>query len=219
MTLGLETTENSERKVVQTRLAPPGVEYYVASAPPLMEIKVLGPVNAGHVADLELTRPVVPLVDALRARYHEIARLTAAGIDNIEISRRLNITVEQIEMLQEVPSFKMVLQQHTTARDKAFNNLRGQINMVAEDALARAHAMVLDGTLDGKHLVALLTKLLEMDGYGAVQKHLVAVASSDEIARAKRAALEANADRVLPNISSSNSSNLSRGNFLPVSKD
>lgn len=217
MALGLETIGREERTVFVKPLVAPGVEYCVSPDNPL-QIRPLGPIGEGHMADIDLARPVHPLVDSIKVRFHEIARLIATGVSDVEVCRRLDITLEQLETLTVVPSFKLVLAKHVESRDAAFLNLKKQINMVAEEALAATHELVRTKQLPAKELVRVTIELLNMDGYGAVQKHLVAYASNDAVAKAKQAAVAANADRVLQGLPGDSPPGHGGGHGKPVAK-
>lgn len=217
--IGLETVKEAGGPEPVRGVAPAlGPEAFYAPPSALLTFKVVGLIEACHLADLQIAKPVLPLVSALQARYHEIARLLAAGLRPIEISRRLGTSLETLELLFEAPAFKMVLSKHQEARDQAFTDLRRQMNLVTEDALALLHLRIIEGKIGNRELVSSVMQLLDKEGYGAVQKHLFLSAPADEIQRAKRASLEANRDRVL-RVSHSPPSVDGRIDFKPLEKD
>lgn len=218
--LGLETLRCSTSPVEPMCGVAPllGPEVFYAPPKPALSFKIIGLIEACHLADLEIAKPVLPLVSALQTRYHEIARLLAAGLRPIEISRRLAVNTETLELLIEAPAFKMVLAKHQEARDQAFTDLRRQMNLVTEDALALLHYRIIDGKIGNRELVSSVMQLLDKEGYGAVQKHLVLSAPADEIQRAKRASVEANRERVL-RISHSSPADNSILDLKPLEKD
>lgn len=195
--LGLETLETGEATVLSAPVPMPGPEKFYAPPAAALAFKYLGPLQSCHVAELGFAKPIAPRVASMGAKFHEMARLASCGLEPVEIARRLRLEPETVSILMEAPSFKMVLSQHQRVRDAAFADLTKQINLVAEDALALLHLRIMQGALNDKELVKSVISLLNIDGYVAVQKHLVASGSVDEINRAKKAAMEANRERVL----------------------
>lgn len=194
--LGLDTLAEGATPVLSGDVPAPEAGLFYTPPASGAKPKFLGYIQACHLAELSFAKPIAPVVAAMGAKFHEIARLISSGLEVVEVARRLGINYEVLQLLVEAPSFKMVLAQHQKQRDAAFADLTRQINLVAEDALALLHIRIIQGKISDKELVKSVMSLLNIDGYSGVQKHLIASGSLDEIARAKRAALEANRDRV-----------------------
>lgn len=129
--------------------------------------------SKGEVDLLDLPRGIksAPLKE-LRESHHNLARLLAQGLKEVEVASITGFSQSRISILKADPSFKELLAHYGSQKDSAFADILGQMKALSADALAEVRARLEDSAEDisTPQLLQLLALVLDRTGHGAMQK-------------------------------------------------
>lgn len=181
----------------------------IAAAAGEVEYAVGRKLVAADMALLDSARgTTAPPLKALRESHHQLARLLAQGLKQVEVAAITGFSQSRISILKADPAFKELLAHYSAERDSAFADIHGQLAALSVDVLGELRDRLLDEPESFKNteLLAFMTTTLDRVGFGAKTKveHTNIHLSASDLAEMKRMVSEAQ------------NGSITRGNGVPA---
>jgi len=124
-------------------------------------------------ATTSATEPVgTPPLKKLRDSHHEMARLLASGLKNIEVSQITGYSASRISILKNDPAFRDLLAFYAEQQEEAFVNVKSRLAGLSLDAVGVLSERIIDAPDEVKTSELLdIAKLgLDRTGFGPSTK-------------------------------------------------
>lgn len=145
-------------------------------------------------------KSVPQLLLKVRTTHHEIARLLALGLKDIDISRTLGYSQSRISILKNDPLFKELLDHYVTMRDGVVLNVGARLESMSVTALELIQERMLDDpeSISMKDLQGIAELSLDRSGHGKTSTVNVNTVSVQTLAEIKASIEQEHRGRVLP---------------------
>lgn len=169
------------------------------------------------VGDLALLRPQGQTqVLKLRESHHQIARLLARGLKQVEVSAITGYSANRISILKSNPAFAELVAHYREVEDSHHADLAGQVFALGADVLAELRDRLNDApeTFGNTTLIDFLTRLLDRSGIGPTSKvqAMHVHVTGEELDKLKQLAKEARLKNVTSSFNGSAATPNTQGN-------
>lgn len=108
----------------------------------------------------------------IRETHHQLARLLAQGIKQVEVSAITGFSQSRISILQTDPAFKELVEHYREVKTSSFADVNGQIVSLGVDVIGELRDRLHDQPEDFKNreLMEFATSLLDRSGFGPTAK-------------------------------------------------
>jgi len=163
-----------------------GLSLQTVDGPKGLQVFEVRPATAEDIANAVL---IDYSLKKIKSSHHEIARLLALGLKNVEVAAQTGYTPQHVHNLQNAPAFQELLAHYQKRRTDEVMDLTKSINMTAADALQVLQERLDEapGAISDKDLLGITEKLLDRAGYSPVKKVLTAGISAADLTALKDA--------------------------------
>jgi hypothetical protein len=138
------------------------------------------------------------MTERMRTIHHSIARMEAAGLKHVDISRLTGYSQVTLSVLQRNPAYQELVAHYCEKADRAAFDLTERMFFLGLDTIDRLHEKVLDREypIPVKDLRGIITDMADRTGHAPVQRserlHLHVGLTKEEIEEAKNASKRGN---------------------------
>lgn len=143
-------------------------------------------------------------VKAMRETHHQLARLLATGMKQVEVSAITGYSQSRISILKGDPAFKELIAHYTEVQDSAYADIAGQMAALSSSAMSELRDRLEDdpAQFSNMQVLEVMKTLLDRTGFGpaskAEVKHSHLHVNADDLARVKQLVKEAQIGNVTP---------------------
>lgn len=141
-----------------------------------------------------------PALNKLRTTHHEMARLLALGLKDVDISRIMGYSQSRISILKNDPLFKELMEHYSAMRDNIVVDVGSRLSSLSVTALELIQERLIDEPegLTMKDLQGIAELSLDRSGYGKQQVNVNVNTSAATLAEIKAKIEREHRGRVLP---------------------
>lgn len=161
------------------------------------EYAIARELTQGDAALLSEARGITaPTVKTMRETHHQLARLLASGMKQVEASAITGFSQSRISILKQDPAFQELITHYREVVDSSFADVQGQLASLSVDVIGELRDRLHDSP-DGfrtRELMDFMTSLLDRSGHGPTAKlkteNTNIFVTGDELAKLKQIAKE-----------------------------
>lgn len=143
-------------------------------APPELYAEIERPLTPEDLLVLETTKvgSTTPPLKKIRGLHHQVARLMAAGMKNVEISAATGMSQSRISILKNDPAFGELIAFYQESETQAFISVREKMETLGLDAAAELHDRILEDpeNIGNGTLIQIMTTTLDRGGHSPIHK-------------------------------------------------